>query len=66
MKTYDSAEMTAAEKTVNNNGGDIADLMNALNETDIEPEQDYGAETTTWTFGDGSFIRIQGTSVETG
>ena len=38
-------------------------LMTALDEAGIESDQDWEAETTVWTFADGSQIRCSGPEV---
>jgi len=39
-------------------------IMNALDARELEKEQDWEAETTTWTFPDGSKIQVCGNDVD--
>lgn len=43
---------------------DVTDLMTALDASRIESNQDWDNETTTWTFSDGSKIRVSGPDAE--
>lgn len=56
--------MNEAQEFLNNHPGDVADLMTALDEAGIDSEQDYKNEATTWTFEDGSRIKINNTDIE--
>ena len=42
---------------------DVASMMDWLNAKGIEPDQDWDAGSTTWTFDDGSKIVIEGNDV---
>jgi hypothetical protein len=42
---------------------DVASMMRWLNAKGIEPDQDWDAGSTTWTFDDGSKIVIEGNDV---
>lgn len=43
---------------------DTNDIMNALDDAEIESDQDWENETTTWTFDDGSRIIISGDDIK--
>lgn len=43
---------------------DVTDLMTALDASRIESDQDWDNEATTWTFADGSKIRVSGPDAE--
>jgi hypothetical protein len=47
-----------------NNFRDTNHIMNALDERELDKDQDWEAETTTWTFPDGSKIKVCGNEVE--
>jgi len=42
---------------------DVNDLIHGLDEANIESDQDYENETTTWTFSDDSCIKVNNTRV---
>ena len=42
---------------------DVNTLMCALDKLDLEKNQNWDDESTTWLFNDGSFITIQGSDI---
>jgi protein-arginine kinase activator protein McsA len=55
-------EMNIAQQIAETNHYNAADVMEAL--TNVEGDQDWENESTTWTFEDGSKIVVCGSSVE--
>jgi len=58
--------MNQAEEFIKNNNFDNAALMTALDNSNIDSEQDYENETTIWVFDDKSFIKINNEDIEIG
>lgn len=56
--------MSQATDFIATNGNDAADLMEAFAAAGHEGDQDWGNETTAYTFEDGSKIVISGPSVQ--
>lgn len=56
--------MTTQAQEFKANYSDTSDLMTALDNAEIESDQDWENETTTWMFEDGSKIVVSGSDVE--
>jgi len=47
-------------------GLDANSLMTALDNEDVQSDQDWDNEATTWTFGDNSTLTISGSEITAG